>query len=132
MAPNRPHLHAVDSEPAEGPVPGRPRRPWRALPWLALALVALAVSGWWLFALESAELRRSQAELARSRSRVFSLESRMRQVGRSASALAATLSAAEEQARAIEALARPEQVAPAGGEAAAKPPAEGERSDGDR
>jgi hypothetical protein len=112
MAPNRPHLHAVASEPSGESAPGRPPLRRRAAPWLVAALVGIAALGWWLYALESAALRRTQGELARAEARVFSLEGRMLQLRRSASALAATLAAAEEQARALEALAAPAEVAP--------------------
>ncbi len=111
MTPRRPRLIAVDGETGRSPAPGPSDRrsgPW-AMPWIAAAVVALAVAGWWLFLRADAELRSVRAELAREEARVFSLESRMLQLRRGASALAATLGAAEEQARALEALAVPEE-----------------------
>ncbi len=111
MSPKRPHLIAVDGEGARerAPEAAAPRRGGRLAPWLAVLLIAAGVAGWWAFLRTRDELRDTRAELARSQTRVFSLESRMMQVRRGASALAATLAASEEQARALEALAMPER-----------------------
>lgn len=125
---NRPRLIAVDPNPPAAAVPERPKRA-RGRLWIAAALVALAVAGWWLFLLESAALRRTQAELARSQSRVFSLESRMLQLRRGASALAATLDAAEQQARALESLALPDEAAAGLEGGRAEPPSVSDRID---
>ena len=108
--PNRPHLIALD--PDAPPAPERPARPRRSLlPWLAAIVVGLGVAGWWLFLQTNAELQRTHSELARSQARVFSLENRMLQLRRGAAALASTLGAAEEQARALESLAVPDEAA---------------------
>ena len=111
MTPNRPQLRAVDPEAPAAEAPARSMRNFGATAWLVAALAVLAIAGWWLFVLEAGELRRAEAALARSDSRVFSLEARMQQVRRSASALAASLAAGELQARALEALAAPEAEA---------------------
>jgi hypothetical protein len=112
VSPKRPHLIAVDGEGAHerASESAAPRRGGRLSPWLAALLIVAAVAGWWLYLRTSDELRDTRAELARAQARVFSLESRMMQVRRGASALATTLAAAEEQARALEALATGERA----------------------